>query len=227
MHRLILIGHNGNADDIMDMLESLRKHGTIWEVIGYLDDAGPRLGCLRQVPWLGPVSDARRYLPASFVLAIGSERTYHRRQEIFHCSGLSERDLCTLIHPAAQVSQTARLDPGTVIHYSSYVGAYVRLETGVYIAPMVHIGHDSYVGAWSVLAPGVIVSGNVNIGTSVYIGAGAMIRDGVSIGNGSLIGMGAVITKDVPANSVVIGNPGRILRHIHKPHSEPQGSLVS
>ncbi|MDS3859250.1 DapH/DapD/GlmU-related protein [Thermosynechococcaceae cyanobacterium BACA0444] len=52
----------------------------------------------------------------------------------------------------------------------------------------------------------------VTIGQNVWIGAGVIILPGVYIGNNSVIGAGAIVTKDVPSNTVVVGNPARILR---------------
>ncbi|MBC2438088.1 serine acetyltransferase [Clostridium saccharobutylicum] len=50
------------------------------------------------------------------------------------------------------------------------------------------------------------------IGNNVTICAGAIIIGGISIGNNSIIGAGAVVTKDVPDNCIVVGNPGRIIK---------------
>jgi acetyltransferase-like isoleucine patch superfamily enzyme len=52
----------------------------------------------------------------------------------------------------------------------------------------------------------------VTIGDSVWIGTRAIILPGVSIGDGAVIGAGSVVTKDVPPNGVVAGNPARLLR---------------
>ncbi|MGR5177171.1 DapH/DapD/GlmU-related protein [Vibrio parahaemolyticus] len=52
----------------------------------------------------------------------------------------------------------------------------------------------------------------VVIGHDVWIGHGAIILPGVNVGNGSIIGAGSVVTKDVPAYSIVVGNPARVLR---------------
>ncbi|WP_442544870.1 acyltransferase [Arthrobacter sp. KN11-1C] len=51
----------------------------------------------------------------------------------------------------------------------------------------------------------------VSIGSDVWIGYGAIVLSGVSIGNSAVIGAGAVVTKDVPENSIVVGNPGRVI----------------
>ena len=50
------------------------------------------------------------------------------------------------------------------------------------------------------------------IGSDVWIGHGAHVRAGVEIGHGAVVGMGSVVTKDVPPYSVVGGNPARVLR---------------
>lgn len=54
----------------------------------------------------------------------------------------------------------------------------------------------------------------VRIGNNVWIGAGAMIMPGVTIGDNTVIGAGSVVTKDIPANVVAVGNPCRVLRPI-------------
>lgn len=52
------------------------------------------------------------------------------------------------------------------------------------------------------------------IGDNVWLGGGAIVLAGVSIGENSVVGAGAVVTKDVPANVVVAGNPARVLRAV-------------
>ena len=79
----------------------------------------------------------------------------------------------------------------------------------------IHIDDDSYI------ASGAIVfahdfSRNLHLDTFVgkrcFIGANAIIMAGVSIGNEVIVGSGAIVTKDVPSNCVVAGNPARVLK---------------
>ena len=58
------------------------------------------------------------------------------------------------------------------------------------------------------------VSKPISIGSNVWIGAHVFISSGVSIGSDSVIAAGTIITKDVPANSLIGGNPGRVLRKL-------------
>lgn len=52
----------------------------------------------------------------------------------------------------------------------------------------------------------------IEIGQDVWIGANVVVLDGVTIGDGAIVGACAVVTKDVPPNAVVAGNPARVLR---------------
>lgn len=55
---------------------------------------------------------------------------------------------------------------------------------------------------------------DVHIGNNVWIGAGAVIVPGVTVGDNSVIGASSIVTKDIPANVVAVGNPCRVLREI-------------
>lgn len=54
----------------------------------------------------------------------------------------------------------------------------------------------------------------IHIGNCVWLGAGAIVLPGVTIGDNTVVGAGSVVTKDLPANVVAVGNPARILREI-------------
>ena len=54
----------------------------------------------------------------------------------------------------------------------------------------------------------------VRIGRNCWLGAGVIVMPGVTIGDNSVIGAGSVVTKDIPANVVAVGNPCRVMRPI-------------
>jgi acetyltransferase-like isoleucine patch superfamily enzyme len=56
----------------------------------------------------------------------------------------------------------------------------------------------------------------VAIEDGCWIGGGVIIVPGVTIGKGSVIGAGSVVTKDIPANSLAVGNPCRVIRKLNK-----------
>lgn len=60
----------------------------------------------------------------------------------------------------------------------------------------------------------------VHIGKNCWLGAGVLVMPGVTIGDNSVIGAGSVVTKDIPANVIAVGNPCRVLREINEHDKE-------
>jgi acetyltransferase-like isoleucine patch superfamily enzyme len=74
------------------------------------------------------------------------------------------------------------------------------------------IGHESRIGNSVFIAHAVSVSGCCDIGDGCFVGTNATILPRLRIGKWSTIGAGAVVTKDIPDYSVVVGNPGKVIR---------------
>lgn len=62
----------------------------------------------------------------------------------------------------------------------------------------------------------------ITIGDDVWVGGGVIILGGVTIGDGCTIGAGSVVTKDVPPRSVVVGNPGRVVKTLPLPEKKDE-----
>lgn len=77
---------------------------------------------------------------------------------------------------------------------------------------LVHIAHNCKIREGVMIAAAAEVSGSVEIGSRSWIGPNSSIMDGISIGEQALVGLGAVVTKNVADRSVVAGNPARFLR---------------
>ncbi len=104
---------------------------------------------------------------------------------------------------------------GSLVHidYNVIVGRDCRIEGMVYLPPRTVIGDRVFIG------PGVILTNDpyppssklvgVHVDSDVVLCAGAVVKAGVHIGSRSVVGMGSVVTKDVPPDTVVYGNPPR------------------
>lgn len=108
------------------------------------------------------------------------------------------------------IGEGAALSPFVTLTSNIRIGRHFHANLYSYVE------HDCIIGDFVTFAPGVKCNGNVVIEDHAYIGAGAVIKQGRSgaplvIGHGAVIGMGAVVTKSVPPNVTVVGNPARVL----------------
>ncbi|MCC8016478.1 MAG: sugar O-acetyltransferase [Clostridiales bacterium] len=113
---------------------------------------------------------------------------------------------------------------GKHVHFGNHVYANFNLtlvdDTHIYVGSNTMIGPNVTIAAaghpviQNLRKYGVQFNIPVNIGENCWIGAGAIILPGVKIGNGTVIGAGSVVTKDIPENVVAAGNPCRVLRKI-------------
>ena len=101
----------------------------------------------------------------------------------------------------------------THVDYKVKIGANTRIEGSVYIPPLTVIGKDAFIGPAVVFTNDPYPMSKRLIGCVVedgaVIGARAVIKAGVKVGHGSIVAMGAVVTKDVPPDTVVAGVPAK------------------
>jgi acetyltransferase-like isoleucine patch superfamily enzyme len=99
----------------------------------------------------------------------------------------------------------------TKIQADAYITAYSVLEENVFIAPCVVTTNDNFMGRTE--RRRALVKGPT-IRRGARVGGGAILCPAVEIGEEAYVGAGAVVTKDVPPRTVVVGNPARVLREV-------------
>lgn len=86
------------------------------------------------------------------------------------------------------------------------------LRKGVKVDNLVHIAHNVEIGENTQVIANAMIAGSVKIGKNCWISPSSSIKNQLTIGDNVLIGLGAVVIKDVESNSVMIGNPAKLLR---------------
>ena len=114
------------------------------------------------------------------------------------------------------ISQISRFLTGIEIHPGAKIGRgfFIDHGMGVVIGETAAIGDNVLIYHEVTLGGTSLKTGkrHPTIGNNVIIGAGAKLFGPLTVGDNSQIGGGAVIVKDVPANSVVVGNPGKVVK---------------
>jgi sugar O-acyltransferase (sialic acid O-acetyltransferase NeuD family) len=109
---------------------------------------------------------------------------------------------------SVKIGEGALISPFVTLTNNITIGAHFHANLYSYVE------HDCVIGDFVTFAPRVCCNGNVQIDDHAYIGTGAVIRQGrpglpLRVGEGAVIGMGAVVTRDVEPRTTVIGVPAR------------------
>lgn len=210
MRDLVIVGAGGHARELLDIVDAINADAPTWNIIGLLADdvAAPDLVARRGVEVIGP-SHAIAQFSGDYAIGVGSPRA---RQRIDAQLREHNRHSVTLRHPTAIVASQVELGDGCVLAAQSILTTNIRVGRHVHLNIAASVSHDGVLGDYTTLAPGVRLAGNVTTHDGVDIGVGAVCRPGVTLGAWSVVGAGAAVVTDVPAETVFAGVPARELR---------------
>jgi sugar O-acyltransferase (sialic acid O-acetyltransferase NeuD family) len=207
-------GASGCGRSVMPLARSqLQRQGILETRLVFVDDQpeaavvnGQRV--LRYEEFLEAQASTRHA-----VLAIADSEA--RRQLSDRCRGGGVQPW-TVIAANVVVMDEVTLGEGAILSPFVTLGSNVRIGRHFQANLYSYVEHDSVIGDFVTFAPGVKCNGNVVVEDHAYIGTGAVIKQGrpgqpLVIGRGAVIGMGAVVTRHVPAGATVAGNPARPL----------------
>jgi sugar O-acyltransferase (sialic acid O-acetyltransferase NeuD family) len=184
-----------------------------WDVFGYLDDNTQIHGTqICDAPVLGSVEQWCDFPDAQFVVAIGQPRA--RRTVVEKMRQRGTPRFGTVIHHSVQKSSYVDVGEGSIICANTVLTTQVKVGAHAIINLSCTVGHDVTTGAYCTFAPLVACSGSVKFGSGVEVGTAAVIRQGLALGDGAMLGMGSVLTKNIPAGGLWVGNPARAIRDL-------------
>jgi UDP-2-acetamido-3-amino-2,3-dideoxy-glucuronate N-acetyltransferase len=123
------------------------------------------------------------------------------------------------VMPGAVIGADCNVCDHTYVEGGVTVGDRVTLKSGVFLWEGLRVHDDVFIGPQATFTNDLMPRSRqpfklreTTVLRGASIGAGAIILAGVTIGEHAMVGAGAVVTRDVPANAVVVGNPARVIR---------------
>lgn len=137
----------------------------------------------------------------------------------------------------AEIGENCYIEPP---FHSNFGGKHCHFGNNVYANFNLTLVDDThiYIGDYTMIGPNVTIATaahpilprlrekgyqfneSVHIGKNCWLGAGVIVLPGITIGDNSVIGAGSIVTQNIPANVVAVGNPCRILREINERDKE-------
>jgi len=204
--QFLIVGAGGHAKVVVDALLASGH-----EVLGLYDDNPALLGAepIPGVKVLGDTKDLTRgmeIVKGVVILAVGENRVRCRlSQQLSVPYGVA----CA---PSAVLGRGVRIGKGSMILPSATVNIDTVIGEHVILNTSCSVDHDCSIGDFVHIAPGVHLGGGVVVGEGTFLGLGSSVIPGIRIGRWSVIGAGAVVTKDIPDNCTAVGVPTKIIK---------------
>ena len=201
--KLYLLGAGGFAREVAYLLNG--------EFDGYLSDYEEEWGMEKPfkkvIGAIESISERVYFLPA-----VGSPSL--REKFVQRATKKSFLPWKPVIHKQSVIGPDAVIGMGTIICSLCSITTNIRIGEFVNVNINSTIGHDAIIEDYVNLSPHCTISGNVRIKRGADLGSSATVLPGITIGENSVIGAGAVVTKNVPDNVVVVGIPAKVIRRL-------------
>ncbi|WP_410802587.1 acetyltransferase [Marinobacter sp. KMM 10035] len=202
--RLAILGASGHGKVVADAAELAG-----WDEVIFYDDAWPRLA--KNGPWM-VVGNTEALLQGlegidGVVVAIGNNRVRQLKQHELIVAGAK---VVSIVHPTAVVSRHAELCVGSVVFGNATVNACAKVGNGCIVNTGAVVEHDCVLGDFAHISPNAVLAGGVRVGPLVWLGASASVKQLIEVGEHAVVGMGAVVIRDVQPGATVVGNPAKV-----------------
>ena len=209
MKDLVIIGAGGFGREVAWLIERINQVKEEWNLMGFVDDNDEIQNkevngykVIGNIEWL---QQQEIYV----VNAIGDPIT---KKKIIERLNESKNTYPVLIDPSVIYSNRVTFGEGSIICAANILTVDIKIGKHVIINLDCTIGHDAKLRDYTTVLPSVNVSGFVETGECVSIGTGSAVIQGVKIGENTVVGAGAVVVKELPANCVAVGSPAKPIK---------------
>lgn len=210
MKKIAIFGAGGFGREVKMLIDQINEKEKLYDLIGFYDEKVYEQP-INGLPYLGGLDELNQTdFSISIAIAIGDPNT--KRKVIERISN-TYIDFPNLIHPSVLVGKDHVLvGKGNIICSGTILTVNICLGDFIILNLMCTVGHDTTIGSYSSFMPSVNISGEVNIAEGVYVGTGAKIINLLTIGENTIVGAGAVVSKDLPPYCTAVGIPAKPIK---------------
>lgn len=212
MKKIAIYGAGGFGREVLTLINDINSLYHQYQVIGFFDDGKSKDDIVNGYKILGGFGELNTWPEKiDVVLAIASSEV--KRKIVEHLKNENIK-FPTLIHPSAVIMDKtySTIDCGCIICAGVVISVNTILHRFIALDWNCTVGHDTEINDYSSFMPSVNISGESVIGSCVYVGVGAKLINRLKVGDNTVVGAGAVVAKDLPANCTAVGVPAKVIK---------------
>ncbi len=220
---VVIMGGLGSGQIVASVIEDINAHEPEWEIRGYLNDVeeiGAEIGAY---PVVGRTAEAPGFAEQGVFVHYAMRNAKYAKSRLarFREMGIPGEAFATFVHPSTQTSGAEGIGHGSLLC------AQVNLSFGAVVANHNHlygnafVGHDSRLEDFAWVANNSAIGARCLIGEGAHLGTNCSMREDVTIGAYAIVGIGAVILKDVGEGEIAVGNPAKIIGTVAQYDEDP------
>jgi sugar O-acyltransferase (sialic acid O-acetyltransferase NeuD family) len=206
-----IYGSSGFGREVMPLLKvKLSNMDSQSYEISFVDDAATELSIngypvIKYADWLK--IEGQKHI----CVAIADSRV---REKLENKCINDHVNIIGLSAKSSEAYDDVKMSDGAILCANTVLTSNIKIGKSFHANIYSYVAHDCVIGDYVTFAPAVKCNGNVVIEDHAYIGTGAIIKQGkpgqpLVIGKGAIVGMGAVVTKNVASGTTVVGNPAK------------------